>query len=159
MDLPTPQRFVLRMLPRRRYRTTEKHRSRPGFSQPATRRCPKLYVVLLNREIHYVGVTNSPMASRLNAGLKANGKSGYYGYRWRKLKKPLSLLIWSFPEQRGKKFLRELETVEAEFAFHVRKQLKMWPRSQTEIHFFTAQPEHLRAVKKMFAVCRRINAK
>ncbi len=158
MQLPRPQRFTLRMLSRQRYSVVKDGSDRPGFTNPVTWRCPKLYVVLKGREIHYVGVTNSPMASRLNSGLKAKGKHGYHGYKWRKIKDPLRLLVWTFQSEKGKRFLRELETVEAEFAFHVRKQTNAWPRSQTEIHFFTATPEHLSAVKKMFSICRRPNA-
>lgn len=158
MQLPPHQQFALKMLPRRRYSVGEVSNKYSGFVRPATKRCPKLYVVLQGQEIHYVGVTNSPMASRLNAGIKAKGKGGYYGYRWRKIKAPLQLLVWSFPSERGGRFIRELETVEAEFAFHVRKVLKRWPCSQTEIHFYTATPGHLAAVKRIFKICRQLAA-
>lgn len=153
MKLPDPQRYALRLLPRSGYEVLFEDRTRVGFVQPSTLVCPKLYVVALSRDIHYVGVTNRPMASRINVGLRATGKHGYHGYKWKLVNKPLRLLVWSFPEQKGKPFLRQLETVEAEFAYQIRKRTGKWPLSQTEIHFYQATTAHLKAVAKIVAQC------
>jgi hypothetical protein len=153
MNLPQPQIFALQLRPSASYEVVLNGASRPGFSNPATRVCPKLYVVTQSKDIHYVGVTNRPMSSRINLGLKAKGKGGYHGYKWKGIKLPLRLFVWSFPEHNNKSFLRELETVEAEFAFLVRKETSKWPLSQTEIHFYQATPAHLAAVAAMMVQC------
>jgi hypothetical protein len=108
--------------------------------------------VTRKNDIHYVGVTNQPMSARINSGLKARGKKGYYGYKWKDIKEPLRLLVWAFPTK-GVLFLRALETVEAEFAFLVRKETGNWPLSQTEIHFFKASNAQLAAVAAMMKQC------
>jgi hypothetical protein len=92
------------------------------------------------------------MASRINMGLKAKGKGGYHGYKWKTLKSPLRLVVWAFPEQ-SKPFLRLLETIEAEFAFLIRKDTGRWPLSQTEIHFYQASSAQLKTVAKMVKEC------
>lgn len=153
MKLPKPQVFALQLRAASRYSVVLEGVSREGFSKPATLVCPKLYVVTQQRDIHYVGVTNRPMSARLNLGLKAKGKGGYHGYKWKMLTMPLCLTVWSFPDKRGKDFLRELETIEAEFAFLVRKETGQWPRSQTEIHFYQATTAQLQAVAAMMAHC------
>ena len=156
MKLPKPQFFSLQLGTASRYTVTLEHTLRHGFTRPATLVCPKLYVVTQDANIHYVGVTNRPMSSRLNLGLKAKGKSGYHGYRWKTLTKLLYLTVWSFPDKNGKDFLRELETTEAEFAFLVRKNTGQWPLSQTEIHFYRATTAHLQAVAEMMAHCMQL---
>lgn len=153
MNLPKPQIFALQLKPLSSYEVVLNGSLRPGFSKPASLVCPKLYVVTELRSIHYVGVTNRQMSSRINMGLKAKGKGGYHGYKWKSINRPLRLIVWSFPEKSGKAFLRELETVEAEFAFLVRKDTGQWPLSQTEIHFYQATTAHLTAVAAMMAQC------
>jgi hypothetical protein len=105
-------------------------------------------------EIHYVGVTNQPMSSRINFGLKARGKGGYHGYKWKNIRGPFKLIVYSFPDQNVAQFLLELETVEAELVFHVRKETRKWPISQTEIHFHQPTRAHLAAVQNVFALCK-----
>jgi hypothetical protein len=153
MNLPKPQIFALQLKPSCSYQVELDDAPRPGFRHPATAVCPKIYVVTESRDIHYVGVTNRPMASRLNLGLKAKGKGGYHGYKWKGITLPLRLTVWSFPENSGTAVLRELETVEAEFAFLVRKDTGRWPLSQTEIHFYQDTPGHLKAVADLMAQC------
>ena len=153
MKLPAPQFYTLSLKPLASYQVTLQGSSRTGFIKPAATVCPKLYVVTRAHDIHYVGVTNRPMAARINLGLKAKGKGGYHGYKWKSLKSTLRLIVWAFPEESGKPFLRELETVEAEFAFLVRKDTGQWPLSQTEIHFYQASSAHLKAVDQMMEQC------
>ncbi len=152
MNLPQPQLYRLILKPSAAYEATLQGSLKPGFTKPVSTICPKLYVVTRENDVHYVGVTNRPMASRLNMGLKAKGKGGYHGYKWKNLKSPLRLLVWSFPEE-SKPFLRQLETVEAEFAFLIRKDTGQWPQSQTEIHFYQASSAQLKAVAQMVEQC------
>ena len=52
------------------------------------------------------------MSSRINMGLKAKGKNGYHGYKWKSIRKPLTLdvLCWD-----GKGAIRNsLEAIEAD---------------------------------------------
>ncbi len=153
MRLPAVQVYVLQFASGAKYQVTLRGAKRNGFGKPATLVCPKLYVVARGRTIHYVGVTNRPMSARINLGLKARGVGGYHGYKCKKIRAPLRLFVWAFRECSGKEFLRQLETVEAEFAFHVRMDSGHWPRSQTEIHFYDANPGHLAAVSAMQRVC------
>lgn len=149
MQLPTPQAYGLQLRAQSNYEVLLESSTQSGFSGPATLICPKLYVVMRKRDIHYVGVTNRPMAARINLGLKAKGKGGYHGYKWKGIRDPLKLLVWSFTNQN----VRELETVEAEFAFLVRRTTGDWPLSQTEIHFYPATPAHLAAASAMYIQC------
>jgi hypothetical protein len=153
MKLPSPQFYALQLKPLAAYEVSLEGASRTGFHRPLSLVCPKLYVVTRDREIHYVGVTNRPMAARINMGLRAEGKGGYHGYGWKGLKARLRLIVWSFPEGTREPFLRELETVEAEFAFLVRKRTGQWPLSQTEIHFHHASSAHCKAAEEMMKQC------
>jgi hypothetical protein len=152
MQLPTPQVYTLQLGERAAYQVWLSRGDRKGFRKPATLRCPKLYVVTRQKKIHYVGVTNQPMSARIKFGLKAEGEEGYHGYKWKSIRDRLRLLVWSFATESGKPFLRELETVEAELAFLVRKVTGRWPLSQIEIHFYQATPAHIKAVSAIFAL-------
>ncbi len=147
MNIPAAQVYRLQLLSRAAYQATRVGHSRIGFHPPLTRPCPKLYVVVRGAQFHYVGITNRPMAARLNLGLKAKGKGGYHGYKWKHIRDPLGLLVWAFEHKSGAAFLRELETVEAEVAFLVRQTTGQWPLSQTEIHFYQPTSAHLQAAK------------
>lgn len=153
MELPKPRTYSLRIKPKSSYEVQAHGSLWAGFVKPDTRTCPKLYVLAQGNDIHYVGITNRSMSSRINSGLKAKGKHGYHGYKWKDIQSPFRLLVWSFPEKSGKLFLRELETVEAEFAFLVRKDTGKWPLSQTEIHFYQASDAHLAAAALMVKHC------
>jgi hypothetical protein len=112
---------------------------------------PKLYVVAVQGELVYVGVTRQPMSARLRYGFKAKGKGGYYGYAWRNKHTRASLYVWAAPEDSSPSFL---ETIEAEVVFLVRKSTGAWPDCQTEIHFHKASDAHKKAaaaVWKAFA--------
>ncbi|MDE2249986.1 MAG: hypothetical protein KGL25_01080 [Gammaproteobacteria bacterium] len=93
------------------------------------------------------------MSSRINMGLKAKGKGGYHGYKWKHIREPMTLYVWSFVEGHGKSLLRDLETIEAEIAFRVRRDTGRWPLSQTEIHFYDASPAHKKAVEVIYGQC------
>jgi hypothetical protein len=57
------------------------------FSGLAVSRKPKLYVVSAEHKPIYVGITKQPIRNRLRLGWNATGKTGYYGYAWRHIKR------------------------------------------------------------------------
>jgi hypothetical protein len=118
------------------------------FVSPDTVSGQKLYLVGLNGNLHYVGITNTPMSARINMGLKAKGSNGYHGYKWKSIRKPLTLdvLCWS-----GKGAIRKaLEAIEAEIAYLCRNDTGEWPISQTEIHFRTPSSKHKKMAEQIY---------
>jgi hypothetical protein len=110
------------------------------FSGLANNTLPKLYVVVVDGKIIYVGITKRTMRGRLYTGWTAKGKGGYYGYAFRHTHTEADLYIWCHEDAAGRS-TADLETVEAEVAFLVR-QAGQWPSSQTEIHFHPSTEEH-----------------
>lgn len=110
------------------------------FSGIANTKLPKLYVVVANGELLYVGVTKRTMRARLYSGWNANGKNGYHGYAWRRTHSQVDLYIWCHEDAPGGSTL-DLETIEAEVAYLTRS-AGQWPRGQTEIHFHPSGNEH-----------------
>lgn len=104
----------------------------------ANKRLPKLYVVVADGELIYVGVTKRTIRARFCNGWNANGRNGYHGYAFRHTHSAADLYVWSH-EPEGSTL--DLETVEAEVAFLVRS-AGQWPCGQTEIHFHPSGPEH-----------------
>lgn len=153
MKINLPSKYQLFLKPRKSYEACLEGVPRKGFHAPDTKVCPKIYVVMKGRDIHYVGITNRPMSARINYGLKAKGTKGYHGYQWKNIKRALTLLVWAFPRNSGKKFMREIETIEAEFAYLVRSISGNWPLSQTEIHFYSPRKKHIDAASEMMKQC------
>jgi hypothetical protein len=110
------------------------------FSGLANTKLPKLYVVVADGEVIYVGVTKRTIRARFYNGWNANGKNGYHGYAWRHTHTAADLYVWSHDDSPEDSTL-DLETVEAEVAFLVRS-AGQWPRSQTEIHFHPSKDKH-----------------
>lgn len=90
----------------------------------------KLYLVRDDEFYQYIGTTFQPINSRLGQGLKADGKNGYHGYKW-KNKSKIELFIWTFHGLNKS----EIENIEAEIAFRIRNKFGKWILSQNEIHF------------------------
>ena len=153
MKIGEPNKYALRLKHSNGYEVVLAGTIRPNFHAPDTRDCPKLYVISEGQDIHYVGVTNQPMSNRINNGLKASGIKGYHGYKWRKLKGTLNLRVWSFKRAMNPCFRKQIETIEAEFAYLVRSELGNWPLSQNEIHFHQSNNDHRTAAKKMLKQC------
>ena len=53
------------------------------FSGIATSDKPKIYVVSVDGQPIYVGITKQSLRSRLRLGWTADGTHGYHGYAWR----------------------------------------------------------------------------
>lgn len=109
---------------------------------------PKLYVVKNKRQIYYVGITIQDIRKRLRYGFSAKGEHGYYGYKW-KGQETAEMLIWCFPD-----FVTEqVEAVEAELVYYVRKTTGKWPLFQMEIHFHRPSEEERRIAKLILDQC------
>jgi hypothetical protein len=112
------------------------------FSGFCTGRTPKLYAVVAEGHVVYVGITCQPMSSRFRYGFKADGRNGYHGYAWRNKHEKVSLYVWSAESDFT---LLDIETIEAEVVFLIRKSTGMWPACQTEIHFHQSKEAHRNA--------------
>lgn len=119
-----------------------------SFVSPATKPGSKIYLVSLGGHLHYVGFTKQGMASRINAGLKAEGAHGYHGYKWRELRRPLTLDVFCID---GRKVSDGyLEAIEAEIAFLCRQKSEQWPLSQMEIHFQRSRSPHRELASEIY---------
>ena len=102
------------------------------FIHPDTQNnMPKLYVVKNGNTVCYVGITSQSMSTRLRIGFKADGKTGYWGYKWKNELTNAELYIWSFPSK-DKEYI---EAIEGELVYYLREQTGKWPKHQMEIHF------------------------
>lgn len=149
MTLDDPSDFDLSL-------TGGKYQLRSGeapakFSAPATTRgIAKLYTLSTGSSLVYVGIAKQPMSSRLSYGFRANGKSGYHGYKWKVHEGKLQLSVWTAQTNGVYVSLRELETVEAEVAFLCRQQSGQWPAHQHEIHFYPSGLWHRDAAARIY---------
>jgi len=124
---------------------------RCAFSAPAsTKGIAKLYTVSHEASLLYVGITQQRMATRLKNGFRAEGRNGYHGYKWKSLRHEMRLDVWTAQVLVGNATLRDLETVEAEVAFHCRQQSGHWPKFQHEIHFYPSSEHHRAAAKRVY---------
>ena len=119
------------------------------FKGRAASKVPKLYVVSNNGIPVYVGITKQSMCNRLRMGFQASGESGYHGYAWRRHLKSVDLDIW-YDEDDVERKMKDVEAVEAELVYLIRKNLDQWPKYQTEIHFHQSTPAHRKQAKAIF---------
>ncbi|RII83203.1 hypothetical protein [Neopusillimonas maritima] len=128
------------------------------FATPlSTRGIAKLYTVSDGDLLLYVGISQQPMSSRLNYGFRADGKSGYYGYKWKAHEGTLRLSVWTAQSNGEYVPLRELESIEAEVAFLCRQDSGQWPAFQHEIHFYPSSPWHREAAARIYSHALRGN--
>ena len=113
----------------------------------------KLYLLKEGKDFVYVGVTKQNIRTRFWYGLTASIKRPYL-YKWRTYSK-LQLFVWSFGVA-GSTSREQLENIEAEVAFIIRKETRNWPLSQNEIHFNNSFPEGRLIAEKIFAVANNI---
>lgn len=114
-----------------------------NFSGIATSKKPKLYIVSVNEIPIYVGITKQSMRNRLRLGWNANGENGYHGYAWRRgLFNEVNLDIWCHEDAPEGNSTLDIETIEAEVVFLIRRDTQQWPLHQTEIHFHPSTPIH-----------------
>ena len=121
------------------------------FYAPLTvRGIAKLYTISSDNSLIYVGISQQPLSSRLGYGFRANGKSGYYGYKWKSLESNLKLSVWTAKSNGVHSSLRLLEMVEAEVAYLCRERTGQWPTHQHEIHFYPTESWHRDAAKRIY---------
>lgn len=151
MKLGVPQDYAIELSAEGSYRLFSQEMV-CTFSKPASvGKLAKLYTLSDAGHLIYVGIAEQAMASRLSYGFRANGKSGYYGYKWKGLRHRLSLTVWTATENNEHVPVRELETIEAEVAFLCRKQSGQWPAYQHEIHFYPSNSCHRQAAEVIYA--------
>lgn len=96
----------------------------------AKKNTSKIYIIKEDNQFLYIGMTTQPLSTRFRYGFKADGRNGYHEYQWR-TKESVQLYVWCFEELDKK----QIENIEAELAFLIRKKTGKWPLNQTEIHF------------------------
>ena len=147
MKITNTTRYSISVKRDRSYNVTSPHGIK-HFVCPDTVSGQKLYLVGLDGNLHYVGITNTSMSARINMGLKANGKNGYHGYKWKSIRTPLTLDVFCWS---GLGAIRKaLEAIEAEVAYLCRNDTGEWPLSQTEIHFRPPSNEHKKIAKQIY---------
>lgn len=119
-----------------------------NFEKPVTiNGLLKLYVVTKNKKIVYIGITKQSIKNRLRYGENPPIKSGYHGYKWLNHKGGYDLYVYIF--ERIKEMV-EIETIEAELVYKVRKEYDQWPEFQTEIHFHKSDQKHRKIANEVF---------
>src|SRR3974390_3543051 len=131
MKLFGPERFKV---------TFDPEKCTAKFSKLANMSIPKLYVVVADGAVIYVGKAQTPMRQRFYGGWKATGKNGYHGYAWRHTHTDADVFVW-YQEDDSQEASVNLETIEAEVVFLLRK-AGQWPAGQAEIHFHPPGQEH-----------------
>lgn len=116
------------------------------FVPPLTKnKRPKIYVIKVDKEVVYIGYTSQSITSRLNYGLKAKGKNGYHGYKWKNASDEVELLVFVFERElagdieKDRGTINFVEAIEAELVFKHRAEKGYWPKYQNEIHFNNEQ--------------------
>lgn len=145
MKVEGPQTYELAITPNSLVVTCEKGTSR--FSGLATSKLPKLYIVSAKGKPVYVGFTKQSVGNRLR--MKADGRNGYHGYKWRRTHKKATLSVWCHSDAEDGN-VTDIETVEAEIVFLIRQHLGQWPESQTEIHFHPSLTKHRKVAQQIF---------
>jgi hypothetical protein len=134
-----PERYKLAFDPAKFTVTCSK--GTPNFSGLATSRRPKLYVVSVDSQLVYVGITRQSMRTRFRFGFGASGKHGYHGYAWRHTHTEAILNIWCHEDAPATNPDLDIETIEAEVVYLARS-AGQWPAGQTEIHFHPSNEDH-----------------
>jgi hypothetical protein len=119
------------------------------FSGLATSTLPKLYIVAVDANPVYVGITRQSMRARFRYGFTASGRNGYHGYAWRHRVKQANLYIWCHEDAPPERSELDIETVEAEIVYLTR-QAGQWPAYQTEIHFHASTEIHRKIASEIW---------
>ena len=150
MKLNNPQKYDLKIDKDLSYTLMQKGNI-CTFSKPLTvRGIAKLYTISQNKKLYYVGIAKQPMSSRINGGLKAKGKNGYSGYKWKNIKGNLQLNVWTAEEDGKYISFNEIEIIEAEVAYLCRNISNNWPKYQHEIHFHQSKNKHRKLAKTIY---------
>ena len=101
----------------------------------------KIYIISSGEEVLYVGEAGTSIKTRLERGCddfnhsETTGKSrhGYRGYKWLDTNNPLTLTVAIFHNADIKR--EDVEAIEAEIVYLIRRHKGLWPTGQNEIHF------------------------
>ena len=150
MKLDGPDRYYL-VVPKGRF-SIKKALGEHRLSHRAAGQSPKLYVVHDHGCPIYVGITKQPIAARLRFGWSADGKHGYHGYAWRHAFESVGFDVWyqSLAASGGR--LNDLETIEAEVVYLLRRRYRQWPEFQTEIHFHHSTASHRKIARQVVEI-------
>ncbi|RFC55010.1 hypothetical protein [Brumimicrobium aurantiacum] len=126
-----------------------------NFKKPVTKsKTPKIYILKAKEKIVYVGYASQSIGTRLGQGIRATGKNGYHGNKWKQVSE-LELLVFIFDQElKGNKHdddkphIALAEAVEAELVFKVRKETGKWPEFQNEIHFNNVRLEKAKEIAR-----------
>lgn len=118
------------------------------FEAPATGNASKLYIVADAHDILYVGITKQPIRNRLRIGQNPNESTGYHGYKWLSAEGEYSLLIYIDSQS------DDLEAVEAEVVYNIRKEEHQWPKFQNEIHFHNTNEKQKKLARNIYSYVR-----
>jgi len=108
----------------------------------------KLYIVYHEKEILYVGETNTSIKKRFQRSCTSynhyittgKARGGYRGYKWlnktdnivRNLKVTVAIFNEDYDTDEKRAFI---EAIEGEFVYLIRNKYGYWPKFQNEIHF------------------------
>lgn len=114
------------------------------FEKPATLKGDKIYLIIDNKQIVYVGKTKQPIRNRLRIGENPDTKTGYHGYKWLEKDGCYTLAIIIIENKYSS------EAIEAEIVYNIRKHEDQWPLFQTEIHFHNVNAEQKKLAKDIY---------
>lgn len=158
MKYSAPYRFQLKIedsVESRKNMVIELDGNPTRFSSPLTNnKVPKIYVIKIAGEIVYIGYTSQSITTRLKNGLRANGKTGYHGYKWKNEIDQMELLVFVFDvtltidKDQNRSIINTVEAIEAELVYQHREQTGNWPKFQHEIHFNNWKRERVLVIAK-----------
>lgn len=158
MNFPLPHRYALILQETQSVHKTmlilEDDKTRRFFTQLTKNKVPKIYVIKIKGEVVYIGYTSQSITTRLNSGLKAKGKNGYHGYKWKNVTDEMELLVFVFEsiltgiKEQDKELIMFVEAIEAELVYQFRSQTGNWPKFQNEIHFNNSNREEVLEITK-----------
>lgn len=158
MNFPLPHRYSLILQETQSVHKTmlilEDDKTRRFSTQLTKNKVPKIYVIKIKGEVVYIGYTSQSITTRLNSGLKANGKNGYHGYKWKNATNEMELLVFVFEnvltgiKAQDKELIMFVEAIEAELVYKFRSQTGNWPKFQNEIHFNNNDREQVLEITK-----------
>ncbi len=123
------------------------------FSAPATSvGVSKLYAVCKKSKLLYVGISKQSISARLRSGLKAIGKNGYWGYKWKEEREELNFHVFTICDQGTDISTFDMEAIEAEVVYLCRAVSGQWPTAQNEIHFQVSSDIHRDVAQAIFQI-------
>jgi hypothetical protein len=110
----------------------------------------KIYIISSGKEVLYVGEAKTSIKARLERGCydfnhseeTGESRNGYRGYKWLDTDSALTLNVAIFHNANMGK--EDVEAIEAEIVYLIRKHKDLWPNGQNEIHFNNTESKTVR---------------